>query len=160
MLTPWALAASQAETERIISAARLCAAVNAAADPEAFIAAADLFRDCLPRRLISKLRSLRRHGHPDGGLLVRGLPVGEVPPADPAAGSGSRLPAAGLLRIIAACLGDQYGFARQLGGRILQDIVPVRGREDTAQRPGNGRVVDTDYAALALTIPRPQEVIG
>jgi L-asparagine oxygenase len=135
MLTPWALAASQAESQRMISAARLCAAMNAAADPEAFTAAADLSRDCLPRRLINALRSLRRHGHPDGGLLVRGLPVGEVPPtpADPAEGSGSGLPPAGLLGIIAACLGDQYGFAQQLGGRIIQDIVPVRGREDTQE---------------------------
>jgi L-asparagine oxygenase len=135
LLTPCALAASQAETERIVSAAQRCAAVNAAADPEAFTSAADLSRDCLPHRLISALRSFRRHGHPDGGLLVRGLPISEIPPtpADVADGSGSGLPAAGLFGIIAACLGDQYGFAWECGGRIIQDIVPVRGRADTQE---------------------------
>jgi L-asparagine oxygenase len=152
MLTPWALAASQAETERIISAARLCAAVNAAADPEAFTAAADLSRDCLPRRLTSALRLFRRHGHPDGGLLVRGLPVGEIPatPADPADGSGSALPAGGLLGIIVACLGDQYGFAQQLGGRIIQDVVPVSGREDSQESVSSLQALYT-HVELAFT---------
>jgi L-asparagine oxygenase len=145
VLTPWALAASQAETEEIISAARRCAAVNAATDPEAFTSAADLSRDCLPRGLIGLLRSFRRHGHPDGGLLIRGLPVGEIPPtpADPADGLGSGLPSAGLLGIVAACMGDQYGFAQQLGGSIIQDVVPVRGREHAQESVSSIVPLDT-----------------
>lgn len=135
MLTPWTLVASQAELDRISTAARQVAAGDLAIDPEGFAAAADLSRDCLPGSLIGLLRSFRRHGSPDGGLLIRGLPVGEIPPtpADPSSGPGTALPAAGLLGIVAACLGDQYGFAQQLRGRIIQDIVPVRGREDTQE---------------------------
>jgi len=131
MLTPFTLVASPVEFERISSAARECAAVDLAADPEGFTAAADMSRGCLPAELTGMLRSFRRFGRPGaGGLLIRGLPVGEVPPtpAGPAGGSGA-LPAAGLLGVIAACLGDQYGFAPQLRGRIVQDVVPVRGRE-------------------------------
>jgi hypothetical protein len=47
--------------------------------------------------------------------------------------AGATLDAAGLLGIISAVLGDQIGFRPQLGGQIIQDIVPVAGQERTQQ---------------------------
>lgn len=66
---------------------------------------------------------------------IRGLPVFDVPatPADPAHGTWMCLPAAGLLGVIAAVLGDQAGCRAELDGQIIQDIVPVRGFEQVQE---------------------------
>jgi L-asparagine oxygenase len=61
--------------------------------------------------------------------------VFEVPatPSDPSLGIGTTVTAAGVLGIISAVLGDQYGFKPELNGQLVQDIVPVRGLERTQQ---------------------------
>jgi L-asparagine oxygenase len=71
-------------------------------------------------------------------LLVRGVPIGEIPPtphhADLAV--GTTLSAAGAMSVLLASLGDQCGFAPELGGNVIQDILPVRGFEGTQQSIG------------------------
>src|SRR5258708_12252778 len=89
-------------------------------------------------------------------MLIRGLPVFEVPPTpqDPNLAVGTRLTAAGVLAMIAAVIGDQYGFKPELNGRIIQDIVPVPGFENTQQSISNETGLYT-HIELAFTDYRP-----
>jgi L-asparagine oxygenase len=44
--------------------------------------------------------------------------------------------------VIAAVLGDQCGYAPELGGAIMQDIVPVPGHEDAQRSTGSTAALD------------------
>jgi L-asparagine oxygenase len=132
-------------------------------DPEGFVSEAQRLVSCLPGRLADRLRALRRHGSTAGGLLISGLPVFDVPPtpARPQLAVGPTLDAAGLLGIISAVLGDQIGFRPELGGQIIQDIVPVAGQERTQQSVSSSEELythtelafaDDDYRADYLAL--------
>lgn len=129
------LALSPDEVERMRQAALECLACDVVEDAEGFATRAQQQISALPDGLADCLRAFRRHGSPTGGLLIRGLPTFEVPatPADPKLATGTTVTAAGLLGIIAAVVGDQYGFRPELDGHIIQDIVPVAGFEQTQQ---------------------------
>ncbi len=129
------LSLSPGEVERLRQAALACVACDAVEDPEGFVAQANRHVCALPDGLADCLRAFRRFGSATGGLLIRGLPTFEVPatPPDPKLAVGPRLPAAGLLGILAAVIGDMYGFRPELDGHLIQDIVPVAGFEDTQQ---------------------------
>ena len=124
------LSLSPAEAERLRQAA-----CDVFADRVGFAAQAQRLGAGLPAGLADCLRAFRRFGSVTGGLLIRGLPTFEVPatPPDPRLAVGPRLPAAGLLGIIAAVVGDMYGFRPELDGHLIQDIVPVAGFEETQQ---------------------------
>ena len=113
-------------------------------DPEAFARAARGAIRALPAALTAALAAFRRHGSPSGAMLVRGLPVGDLPPTprDPRGLAGLRLPAAGCLGAVAAVLGDQCGYAPELGGVIMQDIVPVPGHEDAQRSTSSTAALD------------------
>lgn len=149
------LALSPDEVERLRQASLECVAVDLVADPDGFVERAQQQSFVLPAELLRVLRAFRRHSSPTGGLLVRGLPVFEVPPTpgDPKLGIGTRLTAAGLLGIIAAVIGDQYGFRPELGGQIIQDIVPVYGFEETQQSVSSTAELYT-HVELAFTDDR------
>jgi len=123
------------EAGLLARAARQCAGFDMVKDPEGFVSEAQRLASCLPQRLADRLRSFRRFGSRTGGLLISGLPVFDVPPtpANPNLRVGATLDAAGLLGIVSAVLGDQIGFWPELGGQIIQDIVPVAGQERTQQ---------------------------
>jgi L-asparagine oxygenase len=129
------LSLSPAQAGRLRQAALACVACDVVQDPEGFVAQAQRHAGALPDGLADRLRAFRRFGSVTGGLLIRGLPTFEVPatPPDPKLALGPRLPAAGLLGIIAAVVGDMYGFRPELDGHLIQDIVPVAGFEDTQQ---------------------------
>ena len=128
----------------VARAAELAIASDPAADPEAFARAARGAIPALPAALTTTLAAFRRHGSPSGAMLVRGLPVGDLPPTprDPRGLAGLRLPAAGCLGVIAAVLGDQCGYAPELGGAIMQDIVPVPGHEDAQRSTSSTAALD------------------
>lgn len=104
-------------------------------DTEAHIARAQLLSAQLPERFRMAALNFRRWGDRAGGLLYRNLPTGPLPAtpthADLAVGTG--LLASGVLALFAALLGDQFGFAPELSGNAVQDILPVYGFEDTQQ---------------------------
>jgi L-asparagine oxygenase len=129
------LSLSPMEMTRISSAAAKCVSAGIVTNPEEFVIRTQRHVTCLPMSLIESLRAFRRYGSPTGGFLVRGCPVFEVPatPEDPAAAVGTTLQAAGVLGIITAVLGDQYGFKPEMSGHLIQDIVPVAGFEQTQQ---------------------------
>lgn len=149
------LSLSPGEVEQIRLAALRCVACDLAEDADGFVAQAQRNIWALPDGLVDCLRAFRRYGSPTGGMLIRGLPTFEVPatPADPNLAVGTKVTAAGLLGIIAAVIGDQYGFKPELNGRIIQDIVPVEGFEQTQQSISS----DTDlytHVELAFTDDR------
>jgi L-asparagine oxygenase len=123
------------DVEQMMRGAQKCVSRDLVADPEAFVTEAQRLTSCLPGRMADCLRSFRRYGSPTGGLLIRGLPTFNIPrtPPDPKLAVGTTLTAAGLLGIIAAVIGDQYGFKPELDGHLVQDIVPVAGFERTQQ---------------------------
>ncbi|MBC6451071.1 TauD/TfdA family dioxygenase [Actinokineospora xionganensis] len=87
----------------------------------------------LPQALRRTLRTFRRDSGPTGTLLVRGLPVdGDSLPSTPNVnGSVQRIvtvPAAVLM--LAACeLGEPAAFRAEKSGALVQDVVPVPGKE-------------------------------
>jgi L-asparagine oxygenase len=97
-------------------------------DTERFVLEAQIEAARLSVQLRRTILTFRRFSHPDGALVLRGVPVGEVPPTPTKAGdvtTGTQS-AAGAMSILLAQLGDQYGFRPELGGSIVQDILPVR----------------------------------
>jgi L-asparagine oxygenase len=149
------LSLSPGEISRMRQAAAECAACDLVADPDGFVTEAQRRICALPGGLVDCLRAFRRYGSPTGGLLIRGLPTFEVPatPAHPRLATGARLPAAGLLGIISAVIGDQYGFRPELNGLIIQDIVPVAGFENTQQSVSSEAELHT-HVELAFTEDR------
>ena len=99
---------------------------------EEFVLEAQLQAGRLSERLRRTLFGFRRFGDACGGLLVRGLPLGVVPPTPPraAAPDGTPALAAATMSVVLACLGEQYGFRPEHGGRIVQNILPVHGFEN------------------------------
>lgn len=129
------LSLSTAELAQISSAAADCVSAGIVAKPEEFAIRAQRHSSCLPVALLESLRAFRRNGSPTGGFLVRGCPVFAIPstPEDPATAVGTTLQAAGVLGIMAAVLGDHYGFKPEMSGHLVQDVVPVAGFERTQQ---------------------------
>jgi L-asparagine oxygenase len=146
---------SPSEVECIRRAARECVDCDLIEDADGFVARAHRHIPALPDDLVACLHAFRRYGNPSGGLLIRGLPTFEVPPtpADPKLGIGARLTAAGLLGMVCAVIGDQYGFRPELNGRIIQDIVPVAGFEETQQSISSTAELFT-HVELAFTDDR------
>jgi L-asparagine oxygenase len=135
-ITQFCLTAADVEALHVASAA--LKAHNLVRDAEPFVTEAQIQSARLSAPLRRALLDFRRQGSPDGGLLIRGLPVGDLPPTPTRAdlAVGATLPPAGAMSVVLAVLGDQCGFAPELGGNIIQDILPVRGFEATQQSIG------------------------
>jgi L-asparagine oxygenase len=104
-------------------------------DPEGYVTEAQRLARGLPSYVFEALQQFRRKSAPTGGLLIRGLPTGPMPPT-PAilTGSSQQVPkAVAVLSMCAAILGEQCGFAPELGGEIVQSIWPAFGSEDTQE---------------------------
>ncbi|MFJ1767910.1 TauD/TfdA family dioxygenase [Amycolatopsis sp. NPDC088138] len=112
-----------------------CQYTNPVADPDAYVLEAQLLSDHMPRYLRAALLDLRAKGSTAGGLLIRNVPLGNVPatPEHADLGTGTMLSAAKALSVLVAPLGEQFGFKPELGGQIIQDILPVAGFEETQQ---------------------------
>jgi L-asparagine oxygenase len=153
------LSLSPFEMTQISSAAAYCVSAGIVTNPEEFVIRAQRHASRLPIGLIESLRAFRRYGSPTGAFLVSGCPFFEIPatPEDPTAGVGTTLQAAGVLSIIAAVLGDQYGFKPEMSGHLIQDIVPVAGFEQTQQSISSAANLDM-HVESAFTDDRPDYV--
>ncbi|WP_436494337.1 TauD/TfdA family dioxygenase [Actinokineospora sp. HUAS TT18] len=123
--------ADAAQVHRV--ALDLCSWGDEQVDDPAWVTTARDASAWLPAALRRTLRQFRRDSGPTGTLLVRGLPVDSAAmPATPNVdGSVQRLvtvPAAVLMT--AACeLGEPAAFRAEKSGALVQDVVPVPGRE-------------------------------
>jgi L-asparagine oxygenase len=124
---------SEADRAAVWEAVGELARFDPASDPETFAAEAQLRSAALSEPLRRGLQRFRRRGNSFGGLLVRGLPIGPIPdtPASADEAVGIKLPAAATLAVFAGAMGDQYGFRPELGGNVVQDVLPVAGLEQT-----------------------------
>jgi L-asparagine oxygenase len=136
----------------ILGLAKKLATLDPVHDCEAYVSRAQLVSAQLPERLRQELLRFRRRGNPAGGLLIRGLPTGLVPAtpsiAHDAVGTG--LAGSAVMSIVAAVLGEQFGFAPELGGNIVQDILPMKGAEDT-QKSVSSRTALLTHVEMAFT---------
>jgi len=133
-----------ADADAVARAGELAMASDPVTDPEAFARAARDAIPALPAALRAALAAFGRRCSPSGAMLVRGVPVGHLPPTprDPRSLGGLRLPAAGCLGVIAAVLGDQIGYAPELSGAITHDIVPVPGHADAQRSTSSTAALD------------------
>lgn len=110
-------------------------------DSADFVAAARSAWEELPANLRRAAREFRRHSRASGILLIKNVPVDErsLAPTPCIEGSVQRLatvPAA-LLVMLACGLGDPGAFRAEKSGALVQDVVPVPGREDFQGNTGS-----------------------
>ena len=94
---------------------------------DVLMAEARELRRALPDALVAVLENFREVSEPTGCLLIRGLPVGDLPPtpALPTEPTAKNPSTERQLLAIAACLGEPVGYHPEHGGSIVQNIVPV-----------------------------------
>ena len=105
--------------------------VEAAVASSAFTRAAGRAGRLLPAAIHDALVDFADHGDPSGALLLRGLPVGELPPTpdQPAAPADKDRTSEFVLLTVARRLGQPVGYRPEHGGELVQNILPVRGSE-------------------------------
>ena len=101
-----------------------------AADPE-FVRAAGRSGRLLPAAVHDALVDFTDHGDVAGAMLIRGLPVGDVPatPDRPTTPPGKDRTSEFVLLTVARRLGQPVGYRPEHGGDLVQNILPVRGAE-------------------------------
>jgi L-asparagine oxygenase len=122
-----------AELACITRLARELSQIDFRAEPERYVQTAQIKAQELPSRYRAAFMRFKRFGSPHGGLLVPGMPVGKVPdtPSTALEAIGLAAFACAVFSLFAALLGDQFGFKPELGGLIMQAIVPEQGAENT-----------------------------
>ncbi len=132
-------AADAAAAEQVALALRDTAA--GVLDSRAWIDAARESWNDLPTALRKRLREFRRYSGDLGALRLRGLPVDEstLGPTPSIAGSVQRAATvpASLLMMIASGLGDPIAFRPEKTGAMVQDVVPVPGKEEFQGNAGS-----------------------
>jgi L-asparagine oxygenase len=142
-------------------------------ETEQYVQAAQLQSARLPERIRRIALDFRRNGARAGGLLLHGMPVDPVPPTPDHAdyGQGICLPAARVFSLAAALVGEQFGFRPELAGNIIQDILPVKGFEDTQESISSRALLElhcetvfTDHRADVIGLlclrPDPERIAG
>ncbi|HEU4694480.1 MAG TPA: TauD/TfdA family dioxygenase, partial [Vicinamibacterales bacterium] len=151
---------SEEDRAGLEDAARALMAHDPVGAPENFVAEAQIQAARLSEPTRRALLAFRRFSSDSGGLLIRGMPIGEVPATpettDRAAGIG--LPAAAVLSVLVAALGDQYGYRPDRDGQIVQDVIPVAG-EERIQSSISSDVRLKDHTEMAFSDYRPDFVV-
>jgi L-asparagine oxygenase len=153
------LVLSPRDQQFLVEACRRVGRYDVAAQIEDFVLEAQVQAAQLSEQLRRRLLAFRRFGHPSGGLLIGGVPIGALPATPDRADAmvGAKGTGAAALSILVACLGDQYGFRPELGGNVVQDILPVRGFE--RQQISVGSTVDLHaHTETAFSPHRPDYV--
>jgi L-asparagine oxygenase len=95
---------------------------------EAFVQAASAASRVLPAEVRDAARQFARDPGPSGVLLLRSMPVGDVPttPQHPGAPTDKDRTSEFTLLTIARLLGEPIGYVQEHGGKLVQNIVPAR----------------------------------
>ena len=94
-----------------------------------------------PIGLLRTLLEFRHHGNVQGALLIRNLPTDEDLPPTPGTGNYDdpwrNVEIASVVQLMVMnVLGDVISYADEKQGRIIQDVVPVRGSEHKQENSG------------------------
>ena len=98
----------------------------------AFVTAAGHAGRLVPATVHDALVDFADQPHHSGALLLRGMPVGQLPgtPVHPTAPVGKDHTSEFTLLAVARLLGQPVGYEPEHGGDIVQNIVPVQGSAD------------------------------
>lgn len=130
---------SSRDRETVTRIGAVVARRDVVTETEAYVVEAQIGMAALSTALRRTLIRFRRFGNPSGGLLVRGVPLGWVPPTPRRTTPAAAMPieAAASMSVLIAGLGEQYGFRPEHGGRIIQNILPVHGFETEQMSVGS-----------------------
>ena len=101
---------------------------DVAVDSSEFMRLAAHAGRALPAAVHDALVDFADHGHPSGAMVVRGLPVGVVPPTPVSPHASTRKDRTSELVLLAAGrrLGQPVGYAPEHSGQVVQNLVPTR----------------------------------
>jgi L-asparagine oxygenase len=102
------------------------------AGPEQFVRAAGHASRSLPAVVHDALVDFADDAHQSGALLLRGLPIGDLPstPRSPTSPAGKDSVSEFTLLTIARRLGQPVGYEPEHGGDLVQNIVPTEAAVD------------------------------
>ncbi|MGL4766560.1 MAG: TauD/TfdA family dioxygenase [Formosimonas sp.] len=133
---------------------------QAAVMSEPFIDAAAHFAPHLPTEIQTAVAEFRQHSHASGALLLRGLPVGDLPatPPTPTTPTTKDDTSEFTLLTIAKLLGEPVGYQPELGGRLIQNLVPTQAQQDK-QVSTSSKVILMFHTEAAFHPHRPAYLI-
>jgi L-asparagine oxygenase len=128
--------------EMLVLADRLTGRAHPLIDSPEWLAAALDATSSLPRRVLTALRAFRHDPGSEGVLLLRNVPVaaaGPLPPTPGVPDSVERVPtvAASVVTAVMLQLGEVVAFRNEKGGALVQNVVPVPGREESQSNAGS-----------------------
>jgi alpha-ketoglutarate-dependent taurine dioxygenase len=99
---------------------------------ELFVGAAGRAARLMPAIVHDAVVQFVDHGHQSGAMLLRGLPVGSLPPTPPSplAPADKDWVSEFTLLTVARRLGQPVGYLPEHGGDLVQNVVPTRGATD------------------------------
>ncbi|MFJ4654615.1 TauD/TfdA family dioxygenase [Nocardia sp. NPDC088792] len=131
--------AESTEVDRLARA--VCADGRDPVDSPEWVARARYSWDELPLELRRGVRRFRRHSGPRGLLVLHGLPVDAATlpatPSTPDSVQRTATVSAALLTMLACGLGDPAAYLAEKSGALVQDVVPVRGKETFSGNAGS-----------------------
>ncbi|WP_194819718.1 TauD/TfdA family dioxygenase [Nocardia sp. XZ_19_385] len=156
------LSLDPADTTEIDYVARtLCSDPHARVDDPEWIERARDGWEALPLPLRRSVRRFRRHSGQRGALVIHGLPVAaqELPATPSVPDSVQRVatvPAA-VLTMVACGIGDPAAYLAEKSGALVQDVVPIRGKETFSGNAGS--VLLTFHNENAFHLHEPDYVV-
>lgn len=133
---------SDAERDELAASAQeLMQAPPGLVDDDKWLAAASHLAAAVPVRIRQALRRFQHDPGLDGVLLLSNLwlDAGRLPQTPAWSGSverGATLPAA-TQALIGLCLGEMVAYQKEKDGAVIQNVVPVQGRERTQSNAGS-----------------------
>lgn len=110
-------------------------------DASTWISACRAMSCGIPARMCEGLREFRHDSGPDGVFLLRNLPVGgaDLPPTPIVAESVERQATVGasVIVLVSLQLGEVIAFRNEKAGALVQNVVPVPGREKEQSNAGS-----------------------
>lgn len=150
------------ERAAIELAARALASYHYDAEPERFALEGRVQAALLPERLRRRLLKFVRFSNSAGGLLIRNVPIGDIPPTPATADNAIARDVFGAaaMAVVSAAMGELCGFKPEMGGEIIQSIVPEPRGEDEDVQLSVGSVFDLyDHVEMCFTEHRADYVV-
>ncbi len=147
--------ADTAEVERL--ARGLCKDGPGRVDAPEWVDRARHAWDELPLRLRRAVRRFRRHSGRRGTLVIHGLPVDEqalpATPSTPDSVQRDATVSAAVLTMMACGLGEPAAYLAEKSGALVQDVVPVPGKENFSGNAGSALLTFHNENAFHLHEP-------
>ena len=129
-------------------------------DDRDLVAAAGRAALTMPQPARQALAELTRHAPQSGALVLRGLPLGDLPPTPATPRQAVRKDCTSELVLLAVgrALGEPVGYEPEHGGDVVQNIVPTR-RAAARQTSTSSRVTLMFHTEAAFHPHRPRHLL-